>query len=129
MTLIIFIHKDAAEKGDILQKVMDQKLSRIDCRILKTFSELKERLKLYSNYNDTKIFILLADSEKRLNQLTQLIDLLVDRRLILILPNDSSATTSMAHKFFPRFITYVSDTYNDLCSVLDKMTNSKKDDK
>jgi hypothetical protein len=49
-----------------------------------------------------------------------------DKRILLILPDDSPIVVSMAHQFFPRFFTYVNDTYEDLCAVLTKMINQEK---
>ena len=125
MPLIIFIHKESAEKGDILKKAMEQNFHGTEIQIFKTMAALKANLKQVSKYSDKEIFILLADSEKRLTQLIPMIDVFEGRRLILILPNNSQATTSKAHKFFPRYFTYVSNNYDDLCSVLNKMMNPK----
>jgi len=47
---------------------------------------------------DKEIFILLADSKNRLNELTSLINLLESKRIILILSGDSKATTHIAHQ-------------------------------
>jgi hypothetical protein len=45
-----------------------------------------------------------------------------NKRIILILPDDSKAIIKAALKFYPRFFTYINDSYDDLCAVLTKMT-------
>ena len=128
MKLILFIHEDTAKNGLVLKKIIQQNFKQIETEVFLTFNAFKNRLKQVSYY-DREIFILLADSKKRLNELTSLIDLMDDKRILLILPDDSKSTVSMAHQFFPRFFTHITDTYDDLCSVLSKMTNKKNVDK
>ncbi|MCF6246033.1 MAG: hypothetical protein L3J69_01600 [Desulfobacula sp.] len=124
MNLILFIHQDSSKKGTTLKKIIDQTFTGIEIQTLQTFNTFKARLKQASNYNK-EIFVLFADSKKRLNDLKGLIDLLDNKRLILILPDDSKATMSTVHRFFPRYFTYVTDTYTDLCDVISKMINPK----
>ncbi|MCD4674788.1 MAG: hypothetical protein K8S18_02180 [Desulfobacula sp.] len=126
MNLVLFIHQDASKKGETLKNVIGEKFYGTKLTILHTFNAFKARLKLFSNYSDKEIFILFADSKNRLNELTSLIDLLEGKRLIIILPDESKATLSRASQFFPRFFTPVSETYNDLCDVLNKMMNQDK---
>lgn len=124
MNLILFIHQDASENGEILKGVIKQNFNRFDLQTIQTFNALKARLKLISSY-DNEVFVLLTDSETRLNELCSLADLLEDRRIVLILFNDSKATLSKAQRLFPRYFTYMNDTYKDLCSVLAKMMNKE----
>ncbi len=122
MRLIVFIHQDSSMTGQHLKQAMDKNFRSIQIQSFQTFNSLKARLKQIHNY-DQEIFILLADSKSRLNKLMSLIDLMEDKRIVLILPDNSKAVTSMAHQFFPRYFTHVNDTYADLCAVITKMTN------
>lgn len=124
MNLILFVHKDDSKNGVILKNIIEKRFKENQIEIFQTFNTFKSRLKQISIY-DKEIFILLADSKKRLTELTSLIDLLNDRRIILILSDDSKATTHIAHQFFPRFLTNISDNYKDLCSVLNKMVKKE----
>lgn len=125
MKLILFTHQDSAETGIILKNIIEQKFNETQIQTLQIFNEFKAKLKQPYNYNK-EIFVLLADCKNRLKELFSLIDLMEGKRIILILPDDSDFSTSMAHQFFPRFFTYISDTYADLCAVLTKMTNTKR---
>ena len=125
MTLIFFVHQDASQKGAKFKKHMEQNFKSPEIEIFQTFNSFKARLKRVSIY-DKEIFVLLADSKNRLKELTSLIDLMEGKRIVLILPDDSDHTTSCAHQFFPRYFTYVNDTYDDLDAVLIKMAKQKK---
>ncbi|WP_300455028.1 hypothetical protein [Desulfobacula sp.] len=125
MKLILFVHQNASSKGTTFRKLIKQNFKGLEIETFQTFNGFKTRLKQVSLY-DQEIFVLFTDSKDRLKELTSLIDLLEGKRILLILPDDSNATTSVAHHFFPRYFTYVNDTYDDLCAVLIKMTQQEK---
>ena len=125
MNFILYIHRNASTKGETLKKIIDQNSKGIEIQTLQTFNAFKARVKQVSAYNN-EIFILLADSKKRLNKLTTLIDLLENKRIVLILPDESKETISVALQFIPRYFTFINDTYDDLCAVISKMANKKK---
>lgn len=125
MNLILFVHQDASHKGTIFKQRMEQNLKGLGIETFQTFNGFNARLKQVYNY-DKEIYVLLADSKDRLKQLTSLLDLLEGKRILLILPDDSDLTTAAAHHFFPRYFTYVNDTYDDLCAVILKMTKQEK---
>ncbi len=126
MNFVLFVHENSSEKGIDLKNSITQKIKVTDLQIFQTFNALKARLKVFPTYNKEEIFILLADSKHRLNELITLIDLLETKRLILILPDDSKATLSIAHKFFPRYFTFMDDAYDDLGEVLIQMIKKEK---
>jgi hypothetical protein len=87
-------------------------------------NRFKPRLKKVSLFNE-EIFILFAETENRLKALTGLIDLLENKRIILILPHRSKPIVSAALNFYPRYFTRINSRYNDLCAVPNKMIASK----
>ena len=125
MNLIFFIHTDSSENGETLKRIMRQMFDTLEMEVYQSFNSLKAKLKQASNYSG-EIFILLAESKSRLNELTSLVDLMDGRRILLILPDESELTISMAHQFFPRYFTFVNETYQDLCDVLIKMVHQEK---
>ena len=125
MNLILFIHKDSSFEGMNLKKNIDKKLKKFEIQILQTFNSFKARLKQVPDYYKD-VFIVFADSENRLTQLTSLIDLMDSKRILLILPDNSKTTLSIGHKFLPRYFTYVNENYDDLCAVVTKMNDYKK---
>jgi hypothetical protein len=125
MNLILFIHQNSSKKGVTFKKIIDQTFKSIETQTFQTFNSFKAKLKQASNYH-TDIFILLADSNSRLKELNSLVDLIEDKRVIIILPDNLETTISKVHRFFPRYFTYVNDTYTDLCAVINKMLNNEK---
>jgi len=126
LKLILFVHRDACKKGDVLKTVINHNFTGSKHQTINAFNALRTRLKKCSGFAEKEIFILLADSMIRLTQLMSLIELLEGRHIILILPDGSKATLSKASQFFPRFFTPVSETYHDLCDVLNKMINQER---
>ncbi len=123
MTIVLFIHRDSSKKGVSLKNSIDQNFLKTELQVLATYKSLKTRLKKSSDFNEQEIFILLVDSKIRLNKLTLMTDLMEDKRIILILPDESKETLSTASQFFPRFFTPMGNKYDDLCSVLNKILN------
>ncbi|MCP4672873.1 MAG: hypothetical protein GY857_16375 [Desulfobacula sp.] len=128
MNFILFTHKDALQKGARLQNAIENSDHGNKLQVYKTFNSFKSRLKV--DFGDTRneILILFAESRQRLNHLISLSDLMEGRRIVLILPDESKQTLSIASKFFPRFFTTVRDNYNDLCDVIDKMTDKNSNE-
>ena len=125
MNLILFIHEDASNNGELFKKTIDQQFKDLKIDTYRTINSFKEKLKQVSNYLE-KVFILFVDSKNRLDELTSLIDLMERQRIILILPDNSRPVISASHQFYPRYFTFMSDTYSDLCAVIDKMTINEK---
>lgn len=125
MGLILFVHQDSSQKGETFRCAIEKNFSMLGIQVVQTVDALKTRLNQISFY-DREIFVLFADSKHRLKTLESLLDRLKDRRLILVLPDTSKEVLSASHQFYPRFFTYVNNTYNDLCDVLNKMTSQEK---
>jgi hypothetical protein len=122
MNLILFVHQDASREEEILKKKMAQCFGENTIQVYHAFNALKHLLKQPGGYHQ-EIYVLLAESFGRLQELFSLIDLLDGRRIVLILPDDVPATLALAHRFYPRFFTYITTGYDDLCAVLLKMSN------
>ncbi len=125
MNLIFFIHQDSSEKGTALETILNQTFKTHETQIFQTINAFKAKLKQVSDYNN-EIFILLADSNERLIELSGLLNWMDDKRLLMILPDDSKTTMSMTHQFFPRYFTFLNKTYVDLCDVIIKMSENDK---
>lgn len=124
MNLILFVHQDASQRGEALQKQMTAYFGENTILMVHTFNALKHILKQPGG-RAQEIYVLLAESPGRLQELFRLMDLLDGRRIVLVLPDDAETTVGMAHRFYPRFFTYITTVYDDLCAVLYKMINPK----
>ncbi len=121
MTLVLFIHCEARQQGKVFEKAIAGCLPEADRRIIRTITEFVAELKRNQGSYETTLFVLFADSRSRLEELISLRELLEDRRILLILPDESKFTLSRAFKLSPRFYTCISDSYDDLCEVINKM--------
>ncbi len=123
MNIVLFIHQTSSKKGISLKNTLDTNFPKTKLQILNTYEELKKELKKCNDFSEKKIYILLADSSDRLNQLASMITFMEDKHIILILPDESNKTLSKASQFFPRFFTPLNETYHDLLSVLNNIIN------
>ena len=101
---------------------MIEKLVVVDeIEVFRTIDSLVRRLK--QPVFDLKITVLLATTRKELSEILSFKDLLTDIRILLILPDGDSDTISMAHKLYPRFISYIDSDFKDVADALGKMTD------
>ena len=122
MNLILFIHQDSPETGETFKKIIMQKFNVTEIHTIETLNTFKAKLKKPTHYNN-EVYILFIDSCQRLKELKSLVDLLDGKQLIMVLPDDSKSTLSLAHQFFPRYFTIINETYDDLCAVLSKISD------
>ncbi len=121
MNFVLFIHEDVYETGNVLEQCVSNRTAGSLVEKIHTFNALRTRLKRIAFYGDTDVFILLADTRYRLAEFVSLMDFLADKRLILVIPDDSEATLTAVHKLFPRYFTVMNETYDDLGDVVNKM--------
>lgn len=101
---------------------MIEKLVVVDeIEVFRTIDSLVRRLK--QPVFDLKITVLLATTRKELSEILSFKDLLTDIRILLILPDGDRDTISMAHKLYPRFISYIDSDFKDVADALGKMTD------
>lgn len=67
------------------------------------------------------IVVFHAGSKKHLQQIAALQNLLMDHKIVLILPDAKPETIELAHTVRPRFITYADSDFLDMASVLRRM--------
>ena len=63
----------------------------------------------------------MAHTQKQLQSLVKMKELLEDIRIILILPEQSNESASIVWKLYPRFISYMNGNFADIEAVLGKM--------
>ena len=70
---------------------------------------------------DLEIVLILVRDAIEMVRLTEMRALLLDLRLVLVLPKHDSDTVAWAHKLGPRFIAYADGSIDQVAAVLDKM--------
>lgn len=71
-----------------------------------------------------KIVLLCVLDAIEMSKLAELRCLLMDLRLILVLPRHDEGTVAWAHQFRPRFIAYADAGVDQISAVLEKMINT-----
>jgi hypothetical protein len=71
-----------------------------------------------------EIVILLAASQKELARVLEMKMLLRDRKIILILPDDSQTSFDRGCTIYPRFTCDINSDFTDVAAVLEKMMST-----
>jgi len=108
--------------GEQLRGLIEKLVSKEKAEIFKTIDGLTHRLR-QSKY-DVALTILLAVTREELMDLLSIRDLLLDVRIILILPDREEDNVSIGHSLHPRYLSYVDNDLRDVAAVLEKMLKS-----
>ena len=97
-----------------------QELAKNDTvEIFNAIDCLSDRLK--GDTSNISIILLLAPEKKILTDLLLIRHQLMGHRIVIILPDQTNDTLSMAHSLYPRFIAYRDGDLSDLRAVIEKM--------
>ncbi len=121
ITVIYYFRKNEPS-GERLQRVIEMNVPKKNIEVCRSIEELSQSLRHPAL--ESPIVALLAADREELSQFFPMADLLLDRRLLLILPDNDSQTLSRGHTFRPRFIAFKNGDYGDVSVVLGKMLNN-----
>ncbi|WP_028325301.1 hypothetical protein [Desulfatirhabdium butyrativorans] len=125
--LILFISPDAGESGLLLEKTLLDGFFGLRPRICRTFRELEENLRRpVPAIHDRYIYVLFADTRKRLKALVNLMEAFDDLEILLILPDAESSTFSIGTRLRPRFVITRDHRFEELQAVLQKMSGGSE---
>jgi hypothetical protein len=113
--------------GKRLQEAIESVVQAENTEIYRNLESLIQRLRRPTQLLD--VSILLANSRTDFLDLLSIRDLLLNLRIILILPDGNTETITRGHTLFPRFLTYANSDFKDVAAVLKKMiqkTDSKQ---
>ena len=124
MKFILFYHQDTSMIGEKFKNSIIENWKSVETHIFHSIDHLENRMRHRHNFFENEVYIILVDSKRRLMELLTAGKSMEDKTLILILPEESEEMLRLAVQLYPRFITGISDHYNDLHLVLKQMTNS-----
>ena len=88
------------------------------------FNSLDElEVRLRRPHLDVDIILIGVGDAIEMVKLTQMRGLLIDKRIVMVLPRREPDMVAWAHKLGPRFIAYADDSEDQLVGVLGKMLN------
>jgi len=125
MNVVLFASGKNVAVSKRLQKVTESKVSLNHLETIQTIEDLSKRVRRLPREID--IAVLLAQSNDQLSEFFPLKEFLEDVRIILILPNLERETITKGHLLRPRYIDYVDGDFSNVGAVLEKMSDSMKD--
>jgi len=102
-----------------LKQIIEIMFSLEKFEILSSLKIMEDQLR--SSLSDDFVLILQISSFCEMQSIIALKELLIDHRIILILPNDEPDTAVLAHSLRPRLITYRDSDFLDVAVVLSRM--------
>lgn len=126
--LILFISPDAGEKGLLLEKIVIDGLLGFRSKVCRTLHELEKILRQpVSSIHERVIYVLFADTRNRLEALVNLAEAFDDQEILIVLPDTDSETFSIGARLRPRFAISKDQRFEELRSVLQKMSGASAD--
>ena len=105
--------------GKRLQQVIESVVPIENTEVYRDIVELGKRLRLPTS--DISISVLFTKSKAELFDLILIKNLLLNLRILLVLPDGEHETITMGHTLFPRFLTYADSDFKDVRAVLRKI--------
>lgn len=119
--ILIFIDQTSGEKGKNFLNIIEKRITSAQIEIYSGIEIFERTLKLRKTYFTKEIIILFAGNENCLDQLYLKKQMLIYKKIVMVLPDNSTQIMAKTHRFFPRYFSFMDDTYDDLCDVLNKM--------
>ena len=124
MRFIIFCHRATLTLGSYFSQSIIQQWPGVEIELFQTVRILEALLKQRHGGGKNEIHIFLADSKRRLLELIQLNGLMADKKLVLVVPEQSEEMMRLAIQLSPRYIAGIRDGDEALNRVLKKMTRN-----
>lgn len=107
--------------AQLLEPKLHSRLPEVGLEIFSTFDALYQRL--FRLHDGPVVAILTTDNRGQLDQFRNLLELFVDVRIVLILPDHEQETLRLGHRLYPRFVSYKNGNLDDLVSVVARLHN------
>lgn len=103
--------------GKRLEAIIRKRVCDQEVRIYRTLDALNRRFRQPGRTVD--ILVLVPADGPDLEDLLQIRHLLMNVRIVLILPDRSGDTIAQGHAFYPRYVSYADGDLSDVAAVLD----------
>jgi hypothetical protein len=122
MYIILYSGLASGSEHNLISSIR-QALPRISLIFCQTIKELSKALLEPSSM--ILAVVLMISDKNNIEQIVSVQNSLIDRRIILVLPELTKDIVSIAHSFRPRFIASLQDSSREVTSVLSKMRQQK----
>ncbi len=120
MEILIYSRIENSQKDTFLKKI--SQVCNIMPVMVFEFKALFKLMKLRKRADQLIVFFI--SSHRELDFLDSNRGYLSNTRYIIILPNDEEAMVSRALSLYPRYLSYSHHNFEDVCAVLNKMTEN-----
>jgi hypothetical protein len=121
---VIVYSRDNSKFGMDLEKMLESLVSKLDVVICRTTQGLMAELRM--PLSESAIAVLHIADEKDLKDTLSIKPLLLNMRIVLILPDRNDATIEAGHSLHPRYLSYKDNSLNDIKTVLTRMIEVEK---
>ena len=111
--------------GKQLISVLGEVIREGDIEVFHHIDSLMNYFRSPRPADDLTIAVFLASDREDLQQLVAIRDLIINIRIILVLPDRENETIAEGHSLQPRFITYLDSDFEEIGSVMNKMIKSR----
>jgi hypothetical protein len=117
--ILIAYLRDKDKFGMELKKMLEGLASKANVVICRTNADLTARLRM--PLSESSIAVLLIADEKDLKSMLSIKSLLINMRIVLILPDRSDVTIEAGHSLHPRYLSFKDNSLKDINAVLARM--------
>ncbi len=121
MRLLVFAPM-RKEGNRLINDLIDNFTAVKNLEIYRTVDSLAARLR--QPQKKTIIAVIFAVTREDLSDIISIKELLLDTRIILILPDHDHATIAKGHMLRPRYVAYADTTKGEVVAVIEKMCNT-----
>ena len=116
--------KDQSEFGMELEKMLEKLASKKNVEIYRATLDLTLRLRM--PLRESAIAVLVISDEKDLTSMLSIKSLLINMRVVLILPDRNNGTVEAGHSLLPRYLSFKDNSLKDIKAVLARMIKVDK---
>ena len=118
---VLFYAKEIKGGGRRLLRVIERLLPNDVLEIYNSIDGLSRWFNRPQPADAPVIVVFQAVGQEDLQSMLSIRDLLVDVRILMVLPDKEKETIAKAHRLRPRFITYADSDFLEIGAVLNKM--------
>jgi hypothetical protein len=122
--MIMFYAADRYQTRDNIQRLMVEYQADRPVIPFNSLDALESRLR--RPHHDLDIILICVGDAIEMVKLTRMRSLLIDSRIVMVLPYYDADMVAWAHKLGPRFIAYADSSEQQIGSVLHKMLEKKR---
>jgi len=116
---LLLYFSDSETAGKRLLEAVYKRISPEETEILRDMKSLSGRFRRLRG--ELRVAVFLCSSREELSQIVSLGPLISDLRILLLLPDRDRETVARGHTLYPRFLSFVDESFEEVGVVLGRM--------